>query len=153
MINSSVLTNLQQLCSEYNLPTKEWPLLLPIIEFLINDRAMKRRQTYSAKAIFLGITPKMISIEEEVNLAELVVVDKDRQKHELTDKKSLINFIDALKQNIDAKVDKVCDHLEVLRKKDDQRRKIQSPMMLQFFNWVLYSPKSTSQGATKKDAQ
>lgn len=91
---------------------------------------MKRRQMYSANELFLGMAPEKIKIEDDVPLDDLLVIDNDGQKHEFKTKESLLNFATMLRQNIEEKADKICDHLEVLRTKNNKRKKIQLPMML-----------------------
>ena len=43
-VNKEVLTNLKQLCSEFKIKLNEWPLLLPLKEFVINNKIMKRKK-------------------------------------------------------------------------------------------------------------
>ena len=41
VMNSSVLKHLRKLCSEYSLHEDDWPQLLPIVTFLINNNEME----------------------------------------------------------------------------------------------------------------
>ena len=54
VVNSSIITHVQQLSSDYDMPEGEWMLLLPNVEYLINVRPSPHRKNFTPNQLFLG---------------------------------------------------------------------------------------------------
>jgi hypothetical protein len=57
-LNRSVLAIIRKLMSENNIPDKEWPLVIHLINKIINETPSTSRGGFSPRQIFTGMTPK-----------------------------------------------------------------------------------------------
>ena len=149
--NTLILTHMKQLCSEYRMPEEQWPLLVPLVEYIINNKKMKRRRNYTPNQLFLGVDAEVgIPLERRYEIDELMIVDKAGKKYSPMNVDHLDSIVDGISDAISKKVDKVYDYNEMLRNVENARRnKNRYVFQFQLGDWVMYSRKNTPKSGTK----
>ena len=149
-VNSDILTILKQLTSEYKLALEEWPILIPIVEYVLNNRKMQRRCGFTPNQLFLGVDEVKLSLEDKVNLEHFAVVNENDEVFIPNSYKNLLECCDNLAKKIEEKVDKVYNY-RVLRRAVENKKLNDKRFIFQFHkgDWVMYSNKDTPAEGSK----
>eukprot|EP00924_Labyrinthula_sp_SR-Ha-C_P001481 snap_masked-scaffold_55-processed-gene-1.33-mRNA-1 protein AED:0.30 eAED:0.30 QI:0/-1/0/1/-1/1/1/0/179 len=66
-VNSTILKYLRSLCSEYKLYEADWSTLLPVLNYLINNRPNPHRQNMTPNELFLYFREDMDLIRRDLS--------------------------------------------------------------------------------------
>ena len=147
VLNSTVLKYLRSICSEYRLPDKDWPMVLPIVMHLINNKPMARRCNYTPNELFLGLAPN----DNLFSSVHLALPTEENTLITPTSPPSLHKLVDGLLTSIEAKAFQVYDAVRLKRTMENNRLNSKYFPLHQFQvgEWVLRSVANTPRSRAK----
>ena len=116
-INSPILKHLKVLCSEYSLHEREWPELIPLVMYIINNQPMDSRGGQTPNQIFMGSDPPKDFCHKN-SLAVLI----DRELTEIQSPEQIKTQVGKIKEVILQSASKAYSYALKRRVQENKRR-------------------------------
>eukprot|EP00924_Labyrinthula_sp_SR-Ha-C_P009982 snap_masked-scaffold_21-processed-gene-5.42-mRNA-1 protein AED:0.45 eAED:0.45 QI:0/-1/0/1/-1/1/1/0/1856 len=147
-INSQILKLFRSLTSQFGLYEKEWPKLVPVISYILNNRPSPRRAGFTPNEIFLNLklaTPLIMKSRKffAIQLKDDLACPEDVGR--------LLEHLDELRQLMDDKQEAVYNAALLQRQAELERRNRSRGLIIQYApgDYVMVSEQGTQEATSK----
>ena len=145
-VNKPILKAVKSLVSEYGLTAKEWPILIPTITHLLNNRKSPTRLNHSPNELFMGHGWDEDVIPEDTRESYLAQIGNEQRKPR--DWEKVKEYMEKLTEGLDAKRRQVYQFLLDKRMRQRQDHRIKT-MQYQEGDFVMLSKANTKREREK----
>ena len=140
--NRRILSTLRALTSQYQLSPKEWPILLPTIMHLLNNRGTTRNKGFSPNEILMGKQCHKDELFEDSEKFAILFKNKLRKP---TEPNQILTLVDSISEELEKTRGDLYPYIKLLRLKRNKNYNTRISMVRQYQrgDWVLLSNAGT----------
>eukprot|EP00924_Labyrinthula_sp_SR-Ha-C_P003686 snap_masked-scaffold_3-processed-gene-2.39-mRNA-1 protein AED:0.48 eAED:0.48 QI:0/-1/0/1/-1/1/1/0/1861 len=148
VMNSSILRYLRSLVSQFGMQESEWPYLLPLITYILNNKPMESRGGRTANELFLYFKPKTSLYEKDLKFYSVRVKN---HFYEPLDVQDLIQTVDSISSLLDDLQNKTYEVVKFKRELKNQERNKGYGLFVQYSpgDYILLAEEGTQNAQEK----
>eukprot|EP00924_Labyrinthula_sp_SR-Ha-C_P010872 maker-scaffold_47-augustus-gene-0.0-mRNA-1 protein AED:0.42 eAED:0.43 QI:0/0/0/0.5/0/0/2/0/348 len=146
--NNSILNYLKSLVSQFGLHESQWPSILSLITYIINNKPMERRDGRTPNELFLYHRLNTPLIERDLQHFAITV---GNEVHKPLDKEAMFSDVENIITTLDTIQNKTFEVVRLKQEAENSRRNKTATPILQFSpgDWVLVSEHGTQHANAK----